>query len=180
MLLKKYSSCLYCLFTKTASKDGFNSFCAFFWTILLKTNKVQVQSNAQTQCLGGLLVSLAVWPVFIDQNTFSGTLKDVVNIVINELLKYLFGVRYFPLHLESWRSIIVTPFDRVILYISCFSKPTQASVLDIACGASAWLDVSLKSGSWNKPSWSFCLGGDGNWSPVLESAKCEGCSQRYL
>jgi len=39
--------------------------------------------------------------MFIDQNTFSGTLKDVVNIVINELLKYLFCVRYFPLPLES-------------------------------------------------------------------------------
>jgi len=74
--------------------------------------------------------------MFIDQNTFSGTLKDVVNIVINELLKYLFCVRYFPLPLESWGSIIVTPFDRVILYISWLSKPTQASVLDVACVAS--------------------------------------------
>ncbi len=116
---KNYSSCLCCLFTKTASKNCFNSRCAFIWTILHpRTNKAQVQSNAPSsaQWLWELLVSPAVWPVFIDQNTFSETLKDVVNIVINELLKYLFCVRYFPLHLECWRRFIMTLFDRVTFY----------------------------------------------------------------
>lgn len=130
---KNYSCCLCCLFTKTASKNCFNSFCTFIWTILLpKTNKAQVQSNAPSsaQCLWELFVSpkTAVWPVFIDQNTFSGTLKDVVNIVINELLKYLFCVRYFPLHLECWRRFIMTLFDRVTFYISWFSKHPSLSI----------------------------------------------------
>ncbi len=144
---KNYSSCL---FTKTASNNCFNSFCAFIWTVLHpRTNKAQVQSYAPSlaQCLWELLVWPAIWPVFINQNTF--IFRDIVNIVINGLLKDLFCVRYFPLHL--W------PYLIVLLYTWAGFQSTQASILGRAC--CAVIVCVLKARIWNKPFWSFCLSG---------------------
>ncbi len=148
---KNYSSCL---FTKTASNNCFNSSCALIWTVLHpRTNKAQVQSNAPSsaQCLWELLVWPAIGQCLSTRtHLFSGTtLKDIVNIVINGLLKDLFCVRYFPLHL--W------PYLIVLLYTWAGFQSIQASLLGRAC--CAVIICVLKARIWNKPFWSFCLSG---------------------